>query len=159
MPKKLLTLKWKLEALYREIDRDPKVLEAKKLAEQERLPQIKALEKQIATIKASRKPPKPRWPENTPQDVLNDCKEYWSGTVEDRSFRIHLWNDKAIWTGYPAGGYTNNGGWNKTSARFILISRTKKQYCLGKRQAISLADLDGRVSLKQMQQILDEKTK
>lgn len=116
----------------------------------ENRPEIELLEKELAELKANKPKPKPRWPENTPTDVLEFCQKYWSGSEESRTFRIHCWNDKAVWTSYPSGGYSDNGGFHPTPARFILLSRTE----MGHRRAKELKELEGRVKLSQMEEEL-----
>jgi hypothetical protein len=115
---------------------------------------IKELQKELVELEANKKPPKPRWPDDIPESVLAFCKAHWKGTTEYDSFRIHCWNEKAVWTSYPSGGYSTAGGWNPTPAGFHLLSFTGKAIGGG---AEILEDLEGRVSLKQMNEILKTK--
>ena len=112
---------------------------------------IKNLEAELSELNTNKSQPKPRWPENTPEDVLEECKQYWRGTTEFPIYRIHCWNDKIICTSYPSGGYSDNGGWNPTPATFYFISRTEK----GFRGAKNIKTLEGRQSKKKLQQELD----
>lgn len=116
---------------------------------------VALLKKELAEASDSRKKDKkPRWPENTPQDILEFCKGHWRGTVESATFRIHCWNDKGVWTSYPAGGYSIVGGWVKTQATFFLISLTEMDayYCRHK----VLKTCSGRLSEKSMQAELEK---
>ena len=79
-------------------------------------------------LEASKRPKKPRWPESTPPEVIDVCNRYWSGTEEYSRFRIHAWNDVAVWTSYPSGGYYDNGGYHPASPSYCLISRTEYKY-------------------------------
>lgn len=89
-------------------------------------PQLVVLRAELKTLQSNKKIT-PRWPENTPEDILKLCRDYWSGTTESYSFRIHQWNEKAVWTSYPSGGYSTVGGWTSTPPAFILISRTERE--------------------------------
>lgn len=120
----------------------------------ENAPKIEVLNKELEQLENNKPKPKPRWPESTPPDVLKECEEYWKNTEEFRTFRIHCWNDNAICTSYPSGGYSDNGGWHPTSAMFYFLSRTEKMYSNAKH----LAELEGRQSAKALQQKLDEIT-
>jgi len=117
-------------------------------------PKIDLLKKELEEFESKKRPSKPRWPEDTPKEVIAFCKDYWKGTTEYDSFRIHCWNEKAVWTSYPSGGYSTAGGWNPTPAGFHLLSFTGKAIGGG---AEILEDLEGRVSLKQMNEILKTK--
>lgn len=112
---------------------------------------IKELQKELAELEANKKPPKSRWPDDIPESVLAFCKAHWKGTTEYETFRIHCWNDKAVWTSYPSGGYSTAGGYTKTPATFYLLSFTEK--ALGYRSKV-LKELENRVGLKQMQELL-----
>lgn len=115
---------------------------------------IAELKKELAELENNKPKATPRWSENTPQDVLKECEEYWKGTEEFRVYRIHCWNDKIICTSYPSGGYSTAGGWVKTQATFYFLSRTEKSWDKAK----TLAILEGRQSKKVLQQKLDELT-
>lgn len=117
----------------------------------ENAPKIKILKAELAELESKVKEPKPRWPSDTPEHILKFCSEYWRGTTEYGTYRIHCWNDKAVWTSYPSGGYSTAGGWNPTPATFYLLSLTKK--ALGGTPEI-LKDHEGRTGLKQMQEEL-----
>ena len=79
-------------------------------------------EEELKALIPKKREPKPRWPENTPKSVLDFCEKYWRGTTEMDSYRIHCWNDKAVWTSWPSGGYSTVGGWNPVSATFFMLS-------------------------------------
>lgn len=134
----------------------PKVREAIDAVRKENEPKVKELQQQIKELQDERPKPKPRFPENTPKDVIDVCNKYWSGTEEFHTYRIHCWNDKAVWTSYPSGGFWTNGGYNKAQACFFLISKTDMSGYGSKPKEIY--QLEGRVSLKQMQDALNEKT-
>ena len=138
------------------IDGDPKVNAARAIVRTERMPRINALKAKIAELQAKRPGPKPRWPENTPANVLAVCNLYWRGTTEFYTFRIHCWNDKFVCTSYPSGGYSDNGGWHPTSACFHFLSLTEREYGRIKRVG---SDLEGRQSAKQLEVGLNERTK
>lgn len=134
------------------VDYHPKIIALKKIILAERQPEINKLKTEIERLKEIKNniPKKTRWPEDTPEEILKRCKSYWSGTVEYNEFRIHCWNDKAVWTSYPSGGYSSNGGWNPTPASFHLISLTE----LNHHKPIRLIELEGRVSNKKMLDLL-----
>jgi hypothetical protein len=120
----------------------------------ENAPKIETLRKELEQLQNNKPKPKPRWPETTPPDVIKECQEYWKGTEQYWTFRIHCWNDKAICTSWPSGGYTDNGGWHPSPATFYFLSRTEKKYDKAKH----LAELEGRQSAKTLQQKLEEVT-
>ena len=152
----LKALKSELWSLNNTVDNDSRVRRVRNEVIEERWPRIKELEKLIAEAREERPTKKPRWPENTPANVLAICNEYWQGTTESYTFRIHCWNDKAVCTSYPSGGYSDNGGWNPTAACFHFLSLTEKEY--GKPKRIG-ADLEGRQSQKKLEATLAERTK
>jgi hypothetical protein len=152
--KKLRDLKWELD-LLRRVDFDPEVVAVKKKVLADRQPKIEALERQIKELQGKRPAKRPRWPETTPPHILEACEEYWKGTTEFYSFRIHLWNSKSVWTSYPSGGYSNNGGWNPTPVNYDLISLTERNF----RRAKVLANITQRTSTKELSTIMLEKTK
>ena len=92
----------------------------------ERKPELDKLKAQLAELQSKRKVAK-RWPDDTPEAVMKVCQDYWIGTTEYQSFRIHMWNDKAVWTSYPSGGYSTVGGWSKTPRSYVLVSRTERE--------------------------------
>lgn len=151
----LRELSKELDSLYR-VDSDPRVRAAQDLVRKERAPKIAELKEQMEALREKRPEPKPRWADNVPAKVIEFCKEYWSGTTEYSVFRIHCWNDKAVCTSYPAGGYSTNGGWNKTQATFYFLSLTEKEY--GRSKQIGKT-LEGRQSKKQLETALAEITK
>jgi len=134
---------------------DDRVMKLIREIRKENAPKVEKLRAEIEELETKKPKKKLRWPEDTPEDVLEECNKYWRGTEEHRSFRIHCWNDKIICTGYPSGGYSTNGGWNSTSASFEFISRTEKTSW---KSAKVLASLTGRQGKKQLQQKLDELT-
>ena len=124
----------------------------------ERKPQIESVEAEIESLRSKRPRQTPRWPENTPPNILAVCDTFWSGTTEWYKYRIHLWNSKAVWTSYPSGGYSNNMGWNPTPCCYELVNLNEADSCLGKIRGKSLATITGRTSQKQLKSILIEKT-
>ena len=107
---------------------DERVAAAIALVRAERRPRINELKDQIERLRAKRPAKAPRWPDNTPPEVITQCERYWGGTTELAVFRIHCWNDLGIWTSYPSGGYSCNAGWQSTPSCYHLISRTKLEY-------------------------------
>lgn len=139
------------------VEMDPKVRAAREAVRAERKPIVDALKKQIAELQAKRPEKKLRWPENTPANILSACERYWGGTTELATFRIHMWNDKAVWTSYPSGGYSDNGGWNPTPVNYDLISLTEKDQF--DRKFKVLANIRRRTSEKELRTIMETKTK
>ncbi len=139
---------------YYSLASNPRVSKLIEQIRNENAGRIAELKKELVELENNKPQPKPRWPENTPEDVLLECEKHWYGTVESRTYRIHCWNDKIICTSYPAGGYSDNGGWHPTQATFYFLSRTEKRYDKAK----DLAMLEGRQSKKMLQQKLDELT-
>lgn len=138
------------------VDLDKRVLEAKRLVRAERQPKIDEIKKEIEALRSKRPLPKPRWPENVPENVLTACKKFWSGTTELYTFRIHCWNDKGVCTGYPSGGYSNNGGWHPTPATFYFISLTKFE----RDKPVQFGDtISGRQTSKVLMETLEKFTK
>jgi len=133
---------------------DKRVKELVATIQKENAEKISLLKKKLETVESSRTQTKStRWPENTPQHILDFCKEYWRGTVESAYYRIHCWNDKAVWTSYPSGGYSVVGGYVKTQATFFLVTlKEKDEY----NRAQKLKTLEGRVSMKFMQTELEK---
>ena len=116
----------------------------------ERAAEIKSVEAQIAALRSKRPAAPPRWPENTPANVLEVCRKYWDGTTEFTKYRIHAWNDKIVVTSYPGGKYFDNGGGHYGPPSYEAVSLTESQYGKPKR----LADKRGRVSKAQIQGLL-----
>ena len=132
---------------------DKRVSSLLKQIEKENAPKVKALEEELNALIPKKREPKPRWPENTPKSVLDFCEKYWRGTTEMDSYRIHCWNDKAVWTSWPSGGYSTVGGWNPVSATFFMLS-LKEKPDVGMK---SLLELEGREgSQSRMQAELDK---
>ena len=134
---------------------DPRVQDLVRQIVEERKSEIEALQKELEELRQKIKGKnKPRWPEDTPEHVVEFCKDYWRGSTEYHTFRIHCWNDKAVWTSWPSGGYSDNGGWHPTSACFFLIPFGSASTC-----RLIAKELKGRVSLKQMKEELENWTK
>jgi len=131
---------------------DKRVRELINKIRSENADKIKNLEAELSALESKKPKPKLRWAEDTPEDVLSECKEHWRGTTEFATYRIHCWNDKIICTSYPSGGYSDNGGWHPTPATFYFISRTEKDF----HGANNIKTLEGRQSKKKLQQELDE---
>lgn len=141
---KLSQLKLKLRRLEY-YGNDPLVREAIKKVREKRKPEIDRIKLEIDKLRNKRSGPKSRWPEDTPKEVLESCEDYFRGTTEFQKFRIHCWNDKAIWTSWPSDQYG--------PASFFLISRSEKgRYGRAKR----LKELEGRQSLKKLKSLLPE---
>lgn len=150
---KLRQLQYNL-SLLRNVSFAPEVIAAKELVLKNRQPQIDVLEKQIRDLQAKRPASKPRWPENTPANVLKRCEKFWEGTTEFRKFRIHAWNDKIIITSFPSGAFWNNSGRNAASSCYYAISRSEDQYSKPK----EICSKSGRVSKLDIEAMLDGKT-
>lgn len=140
-PPTIVELKQELSILNGTVLYDKRVQAAVALVKAERAPRIKELEAKIEYLRSKRPEKAPRWPANTPPEVLKQCERYWGGTTEYATFRIHCWNDLGIWTSYPSGGYTCNAGWQSTPSCYHLISRTKLDH--GKPDCIN-SDRTGR---------------
>lgn len=136
-------VKAELSALtdYFQLALHPKVKAAISEVRKENEPKIKDLKEELAKLKEKKSPKKPRWPESTPQEIIDTCTHYWSGTTSLADFRIHEWDENAIWTSYPAGGYSTNGGWNPSPACYTLISRTERGGRLSPSKPRELAEL------------------
>jgi hypothetical protein len=140
-----------------DIAQSPRVMALINQIRQENKPKVESLREELKQVEANKKAPKPRWPENTPKNVLDKANLYWGGSTERHTFRIHCWNDKAYWTSYPAGGFSTNGGWHKTQAHFFLISLVEKREAgMLDYRGKQLMELKGRVSDKTMQDELDK---
>ena len=134
------------------LSHDPRVVKLIRSIRNENESKIIKLQEELANLEKKKRPPKPRWPDGTPEDVISLCDKHWQGTTEYGKFRIHCWNSKAIWTSYPGGTWSDNGGQHYGAAGFDLISRTEKD--MGKAKV--LATWNGRIGLKQMQEKLEE---
>jgi len=163
----LKDLKWKLEFLSTVFNNHPLYNETKKKILAERQPEIDKLKAEIEKLQKKQPKKKPRWPENTPDHIIKACENYWSGTEEFWSFRIHVWNDKAVWTSWGSGGYSTNGGWVKVSPCYFLISLTETKNDMGRQRSKILVEIDvkrddrggKKVTKKELLQVLEEKTK
>lgn len=133
------------------IDNDERVRTARELVRKERQPEIDSIKAKIEELRKLRPAKSSRWPENIPADVLEFCKKYWSGTTEYRTFRIGLWNDDFVWTSYPSGGYSDNGGWHPTPAVHYLLSRKELRWY----KPVQVASVEGRLSKKVAKEMLD----
>ena len=156
--KTIQELKIELDRLLR-VGNDPRVQAAKAMVQAERLPQVTALEAQINKLRDKRPEKKPRWPQDTPSNVLEVCKKYWNGTVEYATFRIHCWNDKLVCTSYPSGGYSTVGGWTPTPACFHFISLSEIDGFASRKPKRIGQDLEGRQSSKVLETTLNERSK
>lgn len=114
------------------IGQSPKVLAAVAEFRRENREKVESLTKELEALRGERKPSK-RWPDDTPEWVVTLCKLFWSGTTESHTFRIHEFNEKAIWTSYPVGGYSTVGGFTPTPPSYRMISRTETEQYGGKR--------------------------
>lgn len=135
---------------YWEITRDPRVQEVINKIIKENAPRVEALKKELEEVRNGKPKPKPRWPENTPENVLAVCEKYWRGTEEFSMYRIHCWNDKYVWTSYPARAWYCQGVRHQGKATFDMLSLTEFEF--GRPKVIKM--LDGKVSLQTMQQEL-----
>lgn len=118
---------------------------------EENQPRIKELEKELAECLAAKKPEKPRFPEGVPEAVFKVCEDYWKGSEEHSIYRIHSWNDKCVWTSYPAHAWYCQGVRHQGKASFYLLSLKELEHGLPKVVRIE----DGRFSEKEMKIILD----
>jgi hypothetical protein len=160
---KIRDIEDKVNTIFKKINNDPRLVELKEKIRKEHDSELNKLYDKIKQLKENRPKKKPRWPENTPPHILTACSKYWNGTTEHAIFRIHLWNDKAVWTSYPAGGYSTNGGWNPTPAHYDLISLTEEGSGFGGRdkpkilKSLSFERCSGkRVTAAMMQEELDK---
>jgi len=128
------------------VEFDSRVNAARALVRAERKPRIDEIKAELEKLRSKRSDKKPRWDENTPKHILDVCSKYWNGTTEFYSYRIHLWNDDFVWTSYPSGGYSNNGGWHPTPACFHLISLKSME----RGKPTHVKSLDGRVTKNMM---------
>lgn len=145
------SIRYRLRQIEWKVQSDPRIAVLKKTIAAEYATEVASLNAALAELRAKRPAPKPRWPENTPANVLKVCEAYWSGTEEFHKFRIHLWNDKAVITSYPSGAFWNNGGRNAASACYFCISLTE----LDCRKPKVLKTSDGRTPPAKMQEMLN----
>lgn len=149
-----------IQSLMWSFDGDPRIKKLKAEILKEREPEIERLkielEEAIKQVK-----PKKRWPENTPQNIIEVCNKYWRGTTSFSNFRIHHWNDMAVWTSYPSGGYSVVAGWTSTPPSYHLISLTEANGMRPKCIKILSFDIGSgqRVTSSMMLNALDELTK
>lgn len=103
-PRTISVVKLELERLTNTfwICNSPKVQAAINEFRRENKAKVESLRNELELLRTGRKPSK-RWPQNVPQNVREACERFWSGTTEFATFRIHEWNEKAVWTSYPAG--------------------------------------------------------
>lgn len=126
---KLRELHSRLQDIHDAVYRDPAVVAAVNAAEARSAAEVRKIHREIqeeinrldAQHEARRLTA--RWPAGTPEDVLELCRRYWQGTSEYRVFRIHEYNDIAVWTSYPSGGYSDNSGWHRTPSGYRLLFR------------------------------------
>ena len=115
-------------------------------------PKLKELREELEAVKSGKPKPKPRWPADVPEDVFNLCEDYWKGAEEYAVYRIHCWNDKGVWTSYPARAWYCQGVRHQGKSTFYILNRKEREY--GKPKRIILRD--GRVSDKEMKAELDK---
>lgn len=115
-------LKRRIRALLY-VDNDPRVVAARRLVKAERANELAEAEKLIAGLRDVGII-RSRWPADTPQHVLDRCDLRWRGSTEHTTYRIHCWNDKAVWTSYPGGKWWDNGGEHYGSPWYEMISLT-----------------------------------
>jgi hypothetical protein len=114
----------RIRSLLYDFRSDPRIQELEKQIRTERQPEIDRLELALAAAEKQVKPKK-RWPDDVPKEVMEHAEKYWRGTTSYSNFRIHHWNDKAIWTSYPSGGYSVVAGWTSTPPAYHLVSRVE----------------------------------
>lgn len=156
MSETIKQLKWKLTEL-KNVNFHPDVMAARDKVLSARKSEIELIESKLKELRGERKVPV-RWPEHTPKSILDACDMHWSGTVEWYKYRIHIWNECAVWTSYPSGGYSNNMGWQPAPCCYELVSLVKTENVLGKTRGTVLDSIRGRASKKDMESILLEKT-
>jgi len=117
-----------------------------------RAPDIAKVQAAIDELEKCKRPVAPRFPADLPGSVLTACDRYWKGTEEFYKYRVHLWNARAVWTSYPSGGYSTNGGWIKSPACYHLLSLLEND-SHGKPKV--LKTVDGRQKPSELQQWLD----
>lgn len=159
-----VTAQPRLESIRRQIETSDAVVAARKSETAKRQVEIDACRKTIADIDATltemKRKKTPRWPVDIPTEVLQRCQFYWNGTTEHAVFRVHCWNTRAVWTSYPAGGYSDNGGWHRTSPHYDLLSMTENGSHSGKPRVLMSWDVGklGRFSKTEMQGLLTAHT-
>jgi hypothetical protein len=139
---KLRELQAKLDSIETDIRLDPRISDLKNKIRAERQAEIDDIKSKIKQLRDKQPKKKTeRWPENTPENVKVVCEKYWNGTTESSTYRIHQWNNKAVWTSYPSGGYSSNGGWNPTPSHYYLVSLNEEEYGLGRKKGKVLKEL------------------
>ncbi len=166
-PLSLKDLKYKLERLQ-DVRFHPDVQKLQREILDKRKPEIDKLKEEIKLLKDKRPAKKQRFPEGTPEHIIKACQEYWNGTTQYHEFYIYVWNDKAVFTGYKSGGYSNNSGWNPTSPAYFLISLTEKESGMHGNKPKELFSIHvgydkewsgKRITEKVLKELLEEKTK
>ena len=142
----------RLTRLYDPRD-DPRYDELSRVIAAERLPLVMQLKELIADrerkLVEEKKAKKPRWPVDTPAEVVRAGNAYYAGTTQSHDFRIHMWDlvrRRAV-ISYPSGGYSDNSGWNPTPCCYTLIDIDFKN--VGWRRS-GLKEWFGRVSKKEL---------
>jgi len=130
---------------------DPRVRKFISSIIEENQPRIKELEKELEVCLASKKASKPRFPEGVPEEVFSACEKYWKGCEEYHIYRIHCWNNKAVWTSYPTHAWYCQGARYQAKATFYLLDLTLWE--MGSPKVLRIED--GRLSDKAMKKILD----
>ena len=156
-PKTISDLKRELENLtaHWRICQDPTVQAAIQAVREKNAPRVAELEKQIADLRAAKPAPKPRWPENTPAEVVKFCQEeVWRGTEQSRTFKIFCWNSQAVWTGYPGSAFWSSREQKYGQSHYELHLLNGGKHAMGLSQPVK--ELSGRVNPKQLQAALDE---
>ncbi len=152
----LVTFRSRLVRLY-DVRDDPRYIELSRVIEAERRPLVEQVKAQIAAKEAeiaeAQKHKKPRWPADTPAEVVRAGNDFYAGTTSSHDFRIHMWDLKrrrAV-VSYPSGGYSDNSGWNPTPCRYTLIdiSAPRTTWC-----SSGLKEWFGRVSPKVLREAM-----
>jgi hypothetical protein len=150
-----------LEAKLRrmsDVSMDPRMIALGDQIWLERKPKLDEITKEIQEMRklyeANKPKKKPRWPEDCPQKVVEQCNNYWSGTTERYRFRIHAWNEKAIITSYPGGSYQSGTTteYGPACYRMIPLSGPVLTYEW-------IREWSGRLSKREMQNALDKYAK
>ena len=146
------TFRLQLSRLY-DLRDDPRCVELHRIINAERRPLVERVKAQIvakeAEIAEAHKRKKPRWPVDTPAEVVRAAEDFYAGTTSSHDFRIHMWDleRKRAVISYPSGGYSDNSGWNPTPCRYTLIdiSAPRTSWC-----SSGLKEWFGRVSQKEL---------
>jgi hypothetical protein len=83
---------------------------------------------EIEKLRGKQRPkstPKPRIPENCPEQVIDACKRHWHGTTEYHNFMIKAWDGFNIVTVGGDKGFSDNGGFHACPPLYYVISRTE----------------------------------